>query len=74
MKNVASTVGTFTTSTVGVYGMQNFNPFTMAFWATLTGILLFSILSGLITGLAFEGIKTQLKKWHGTGQKHSKGL
>lgn len=73
MKSFFISIGSFSTAAVNVFQMENFNPFTLVFWSTLTGIFFWSVVGGLIGLIIFEGLKSKLK-WHGIGQIHSKDL
>jgi hypothetical protein len=51
----------------GVFEMKNFDPFTIAFWATLVGLILFAVLASF----AGESIQDKLNqiRWHGIGKR-----
>ena len=72
MRDLGLYIGSFLPAGVGVFQMQNFNPFTLAFWATLLGILVFSVIGGTIGMVLTETIKKKKARWNGTGQIHLK--
>ena len=74
MKDVGFYIGSFSTAGVGVFQMTNFNPFTISFYATLTGIFLFSLIVGVLGAAFFGRIKKQVNQWRGIGQTHSRDL
>lgn|GEM_PF-7052882 len=72
MKNIGLYLGSYSVAGIGVFEMQNWNPFTIAFWATLTGICFYSLIGGALGAALFKSIKHKIKQWHGTGQTQSK--
>lgn len=66
--------GSFGTAGIGVFQMQNWNILTLSFWATLTGILFYSLIAGALGAAFFDKIKKQITQWLGIGVIHSKGL
>lgn len=72
MKNVFISVGSFSTALANVFQMNNFNPGTLIFWSTITGVFIWSVLGGL-AGLVFFDVIEKIKdKW--TGRTYSKDL
>ncbi len=72
MKNLGLYFGSFFPAGVCVFQMENFNPFTLSFYATLTGILIYSIIGGIIGVAITDTIKKKKAQWNGTGQIHLK--
>jgi len=68
MKQIGIYIGSYLPAGVGVFQMQNFNPFTLAFWATLTGILFYSMVGAAVAMLLTDTIKKKKSQWNGTGQ------
>ena len=56
---IGEAIGSFTVSLTGVFQMVNFNPLTVSFWATITGIFVFAVFAGY----AGESIQINLNKF-----------
>ena len=72
-----STVGglsaQFLTTGSCVATMQNFNPLTLSFWATLIGIIAIGIIAGFVGEAIQKDFYKLVKKWHsGTRKQHLK--
>ena len=74
MKNLGLYIGSFSTAGVGVFQMTDFCVWHLSFWATLTGIFIFSLIGGILGASLFGKINKQISKWRGIGQIHLKGL
>lgn len=70
--NIGLYIGTFSTSAICVFEMKNFNPFTLAFWATIIGVCVLSFIFGSVGSALTRTIKKELKQWHGTSRTFSK--
>ena len=74
MKSLFQYLGSLVIAALNVSQMKSFNPFTLIFWATLTGIIVWSILGALAAMVLFDVIEKLKNKWIGAGKIHSKGL
>lgn len=66
-------IGSFATAGTAVADVKNFDPFTLSFWATMVGVLVWSIVGGLIWELITGRLKINVT-WDGTGRTPSKDL
>ena len=74
MKAVFISLGSFATALANVFHMKSCNPGTLIFWATITGVFIWSVLGGLAGLMIFDVIEKIKDKWIGAGKIHSKGL
>jgi hypothetical protein len=72
MKSLFISIGAYSTALANVFQMNNFNPTTLIFWTTITGVFIWSVIGGLVGLLFFDVIGKFKNKWIGIGQIHSK--